>query len=257
MSSAIQTPAKLGGLPEDDGDLGAFAAAAGSAFAPPRRRQRGAAEPASPSPAQAETPQNDQSQPTETTASPAEAEPTTVAAAVTGLAGVTAAPQQHPAGGRPVAVPSGSLGSPGEVATQCSIMISGGVRKRFAAYQLSRKLTTGHEPTNAIVVRRAVIHAKRQDLFAGLLEALRHQQQPAQDEDYDPEGMFGDVPARRTARGRVKDSVQQSFRPSLQELAVIDALTAGHGFPTRSDFLNAALDAFLPQLSEPKGRNSR
>ncbi|MFD6416179.1 hypothetical protein [Streptomyces sp. NPDC060194] len=134
-------------------------------------------------------------------------------------------------------------------------MVSSQVRKRFAAYQLAQKLSTGHEPTNAVVVRRAVLHAKKHDLFATLLESVRHRQQPVQDADFDPDNIFGDVPARRTERGAVKDGRQQSFRPSKQELAVIDGFTTAYGFPNRSDFLNGALDAFLPALPEGRGRS--
>ncbi|NUP35751.1 MAG: hypothetical protein HOY76_01690 [Streptomyces sp.] len=132
-------------------------------------------------------------------------------------------------------------------------MVSGSVRERFAHYQLTKKMQTGKEPTNAVVVRRAVLNARKNDLFAQLLEQVRHRQQPVEEEDHDPDGLFGEVPGRRAERGRMKDSVQQSFRPSYQELEVIDAMTTAYGFPSRSDFLDAALDAFLPPL--PAGKN--
>lgn len=92
--------------------------------------------------------------------------------------------------------------------------------------------------------------AARHDLFDQMRERLRHRLQPVQDEDLNPDGLFGDVPARRTDRGPVKDSQQQSFRPSRRELAVIDVLAAAYLFPNRSDFLNECLDSFLPSLSE-------
>ncbi|MFE4654933.1 hypothetical protein [Streptomyces sp. NPDC056707] len=146
------------------------------------------------------------------------------------------------------------MGERGQEAGQCTIMVSSDVRKRFAHYQLTQKMTTGHEPTNAVVVRRAVLHVKKHDLFDALREALRHRRQPVQEEDSDPDGLFGEVPARRTARGSVKDSRQQSFRPSSRELAVIDALASAYTFLNRSDFLNSALDAFLPPLPESARR---
>ncbi|MFD1277887.1 hypothetical protein ACFQ51_55810 [Streptomyces kaempferi] len=46
----------------------------------------------------------------------------------------------------------------------------------------------------------------------------------------------------------MKDSTQQSFRPSRQELAVYDGYAAAHGFDNRSDFLDAVLGGFLPAL---------
>ncbi|MET7552172.1 hypothetical protein ABZS94_42175 [Streptomyces sp. NPDC005500] len=153
-----------------------------------------------------------------------------------------------------VEVQVAQLGERGQEAGQCTIMVSSDVRRRFAQYQLAQKMTTGHEPTNAVVVRRAVLHVKKHDLFGSLREALRHRRQPVQEEDSDPDGLFGEVPARRTARGSVKDSRQQSFRPSSRELAVIDALASAYAFPNRSDFLNSALDAFLPPLPNDSPR---
>ncbi|WP_344406923.1 hypothetical protein [Streptomyces longisporus] len=127
------------------------------------------------------------------------------------------------------------------------------VRRRFEHYQTAQRLATGHEPTNAIVVRRAFLHAKRHSLFHQLRETVRHQQHTLTEEDDDPDGLFGDVPTRRVERGRTKSRTQQSFRPSGRELAVYDAYSSHHGFPNRSDFLNELLDAFLPPLpSAPK-----
>ncbi|MEW2471069.1 hypothetical protein AB0919_39720 [Streptomyces sp. NPDC046994] len=139
--------------------------------------------------------------------------------------------------------------STNNTATQCTIMVQPQVRQRFTHYQTTQKVETGREPTNAIVVKRAFLHAHKNDLWAQLREDVRHRQTPVSDEDADPEGLFGEVPARRVDRGGVKHGVQQSFRPSLQELAVYDAYAAAHGFDNRSDFLDACLDAFLPPLS--------
>ncbi|MFE2092839.1 hypothetical protein [Streptomyces sp. NPDC059460] len=236
MSDVTSTPTKRGGLPDDDG-LEAFAAAAGTAFSPQPIRRR----------APVPDPPATEAAPAPLAPTQAEPEP-------------TLPPRAEPDNARrtesavvvEVRMPTGERG---QEAGQCTIMVSSDVRKRFAHYQLTQKLKTGHEPTNAVVVRRAVLHAKNQDLFAALREELRHRRQPVQEEDLDPDGLFGDVPARRTARGSVKDSRQQSFRPSTRELAVVDALAAAYAFPNRSDFLNSVLGAFLPDL--PDGPRKR
>ncbi|MEU9412221.1 hypothetical protein AB0E08_41915 [Streptomyces sp. NPDC048281] len=133
--------------------------------------------------------------------------------------------------------------------TQCTIMVQPQVRDRFGKYQTAQKVETGLEPTNAVVVKRAFLHANRNDLWPQLREAVRHRQQPISEEDHDPDGLFGEVPARRVDRGGIKHGVQQSFRPSLQELAVYDAYAEAYTFNNRSDFLDAVLDAFLPPLA--------
>jgi hypothetical protein len=139
--------------------------------------------------------------------------------------------------------------------TQCTIMVQPQVRERFGRYQTAQNVETGVEPTNAVVVKRAFLHAHRHNLWAQLREAVRHRQQPVSEEDHDPDGLFGEVPARRVDRGGVKHGVQQSFRPSPQELAVYDRYAAAYSFDNRSDFLDAVLDAFLPPL--PSRRASR
>jgi hypothetical protein len=145
-----------------------------------------------------------------------------------------------------------ALGPAGARATQCTVMISQNVRDRFAHYQLSKKMAGDREPSNALVVRRAFLHCKRNDLFGKLLSDVYQQNNAVDDEDYDEDGMLGEVVGRRAVRGRLKDSGQQSFRPSEQELVTYDAYSQAYGFPSRSDFLNAVLDEFLPQL--PSGR---
>lgn len=149
-----------------------------------------------------------------------------------------------------------NLGTPGSRATQCTIMVSTGVRDRIAHYQLTKKMEASKEPTNSVVVRRAFLHAKRGDLFPKLLSSVYHRQNPVDDEDYDDDGLLGEVVGRRAERGRMKDSTQQSFRPSHQELATYDAFSTAYGFPSRSDFLDACLDEFLPSLPA-SGRRSR
>ncbi|MGW4784888.1 hypothetical protein [Streptomyces sp. NPDC004230] len=221
------TPALRGGLPEDEA-LGAFSIdsrAALTAFAP-----------------RAGSPSN----------------PHDTAARVGGVESVSgSAAPAAPATMRPVHTsppqqvsvpPDTSSASASSTATQCTIMVQPQVRNRFANYQTTQKVETGREPTNAVVVKRAFLHAHKNDLWVQLRESVRHRQTPVSDEDADPDGLFGDVPARRVDRGGVKHGVQQSFRPSLQELAVYDAYASAYGFDNRSDCLDACLDAFLPPL---------
>lgn len=140
-----------------------------------------------------------------------------------------------------------ATGTGEERTTQCTINVSVSVRDRFAAYQTARRVKTGTEPTNAVVVRWAVLHAHRNGLWGQMLEYVRHSQTPVFEEDDDPDGLFGDVPAsRQTVRGRARDTVQQSLRPSLAELARYDQLAAQHQFGNRSEFLDAALEMYLP-----------
>ncbi|MGW1564399.1 hypothetical protein ACWCQ1_49415 [Streptomyces sp. NPDC002144] len=228
---------RSGGLPEDDGSLDGFALpqAAAAAFAPTARRPAPPAHPASPIDAAA-----------------AGHRPT--AAALPDMA----PPQQPP---RPAAphnpTPAAHSRADSQDPFPCLIMVDTEVRRRFEQYQTTQKLATGHEPTNAVVVRRAFLHAKRNDLFQQLREDVRHQQQPLAEEDLDEDGLFGDVPNRRVERGRTKSRTQQSFRPSGRELAVYDAFCDSYLFPNRSDFLNAILDAFLPPLPSAPKRSAR
>jgi hypothetical protein len=150
--------------------------------------------------------------------------------------------------GGPVEVRVPALGPAGVRATQCTVMVSNSVRDRFAHYQLAKKMAGEKEPSNALVVRRAFLYCKRKDLFVALLTDVYQQHNAVDEEDYDEDGMLGEVVDRRVVRGRLKDSGQQSFRPSEQELVTYDAYSQAYGFPSRSDFLGAVLDAFLPQL---------
>ncbi|WP_459963920.1 hypothetical protein [Nocardia sp. IFM 10818] len=150
-----------------------------------------------------------------------------------------------------------NLGADGAKLTQCLVNIESGVRDRFGHYQTVAKQSTGQEPNNAVVVRRAFVHARKADAFAELLIAVRNRSRLVEDEDDDPDGLLGPVEGRRSARGRMKNSVQQSFRPSRQELATYDAFWQGYGFPSRSDFLDAILDLFLPELPpQPRARRA-
>lgn len=235
---------KNGGLPEDDGSLNGFSLsqAAAAAFAPPARRRRppGAQRPATAAPT--EDGGGDHGLAAATLTADDAAASTAVLAAV--------APTHHdlPVPALPNLAPAMHTRANSQEPLPALTMVDTDVRRRFEHYQTAQKLATGHEPTNAVVVRRAFLHAQRQDLFAELREAVRHQQHPLSEEDMDPDGLFGDVPTRRVERGRTKSRTQLSFRPSGRELAVYDAYSDHYAFPNRSDFLNALLDGFLPQL---------
>lgn len=277
-------------LPDEEA-LGAFAA---GAFAAPRRGRRNKQQPSEPSPpekaaeegkdapapqaapapsaAPREEPAAPSAQPAaepapqpapQVASIPAPAIPETPAAVTQAQLEVRPSPQPPAHTPTPAVAPvvAGevqipNLGSSGSRATQCTIMVSTSVRDRIAQYQLTKKMEAGKEPTNSVVVRRAFLHAKRGDLFRKLLSAVHHRQNPVEDEDYDDDGLLGEVVGRRAERGRMKDSQQQSFRPSYQELATYDAFSTAYGFPSRSDFLDACLDEFLPTMPSG-GRRGR
>ncbi|MBM9510030.1 hypothetical protein [Actinacidiphila acididurans] len=166
----------------------------------------------------------------------------------------TSAPGLVHAVARPLPAPPAAAVGEGRT-TQVTINVSSSVRDRFAAYQLAQKIERGVEPTNAVVVKRAVLHAHRNDLWGQMREHVRHRQAPAFEEDDDPDGLFGDVPtAGQAVRGRARDTVQQSFRPSLAELARYDQLAAEYGFDNRSEFLDVALEFYLPQAEAKRRR---
>ncbi|MGR3875722.1 hypothetical protein ACUXZZ_45135 (plasmid) [Streptomyces graminifolii] len=146
------------------------------------------------------------------------------------------------------------LGRAGTDPTQCTIMISSNVRDRFSHYQLEKKMAGEPEPANAMVVRRAFLHARRHQLFGEILRNWYHQTIAVDQEDYDEDGLLGEVVGRRSVRGRVRDSGQQSFRPSRQELATYDAFQTAYGFTDRSAFLEGVLDKFLPELPASRRR---
>lgn len=247
------TPALRGGLPEDE-SLDAFAIDSDAALAAFRGRAR------STPPVPEEPGRLDDDGGVVTTTPNAEAasapaaDPSPTASLLPRMA--------SPVGGEPIGevVPERRIeiapppADASSLPTQCTIMVQPHVRERFGRYQTAQKVETGVEPTNAVVVKRAFLHAHRNDLWAQLREAVRHRQHPVSEEDDDPEGLFGEVPARRVDRGGVKHGVQQSFRPSPQELAVYDTYAAAYHFDNRSDFLDAVLDAFLPPLPTSTSR---
>ncbi|MGA4844559.1 hypothetical protein [Streptomyces sp. G45] len=248
-----------GGLPKDDA-LDAFGLDSGTALAAFAPRAPRPAAPESPAPKTTATGGGEAPRPTSPVPPPAP-EPSTLTAPPQTEA--RAAPPPVPAptppsapAPRPVDVPTTYVTEVGNDPTQCTIMVRRTVRERFRRYQATVNAETGSEPTNAVVVKRAFLHAHKHELWARLREAVRHRQHPVSEADDDPSGLFGEVPARRVDRGGVKHGVQQSFRPSPQELAVYDSYAHTHGFDNRSDFLDAVLDEFLPPLS-PTRRPTR
>ena len=143
-----------------------------------------------------------------------------------------------------------NLGALGRTTMQCAVNIDLGVQDRFNEYQADRKTATGREPTNAVVIRRAVAAANKEEVFGELLEAALLRLRTGEEADDDSDSLFGEVEGRKESRGRTKTTGQQPFRPSRQELAVIDAIWQGYHFPSRSDFLNAVLDWWLPKAKK-------
>ena len=264
---------KVGGLPGVEENV--FADAAAAAF-PARRRRRPAdsekpreeapppatVEPATASvPAAVEPPPEDIPEPRTEQLPPAAGEPaqgdeqhsesSAVVPAREVIVRTSPAPAAVHRDASPVIVEIPKLGPDGALPTQCVINVTTAVRDRFAQYQLVKKLETASEPTNAIVIRRAVLAARKADAFDRLARQVAARQQEPLDaeEDFDADGFLGEAIGRKAERGRVKDSQQQSFRPTRQELATYDAIVAAYRFPSRSDFLNEALDDFLPPLS--------
>ena len=246
-------------LPDDEA-LGAFAAAA---FGPPARNrtpagQSGGGVSEAPAAEHVPTAEPQSSLAPQPPAVPAPSpEPAPVAeVAVPDAPPVPVAhrPQPLPRTPQPGKVTIPDYGPMGTRPVQCTVMIARTVRDRLAAYQLAKKMETGKEPTNALVVRRAFLHARKNSLFGKLVRDLQLRQGTVDEEDFDEDGILGGVSGRKAERGRVKDNVQQSFRPSTQELAAYDAFAEAYDFPTRSEFLDALLDEFLPQQASSSRR---
>ncbi|MFH8736838.1 hypothetical protein [Streptomyces sp. NPDC017964] len=231
-------PEKRGGLPENSDALSAFALsqAAATAFAPPARKPQQAVQaPVVPLPS-GEDPAAQPAVPAGDDARTRRPVPSGPSQAVE--------PEMHV---REVASE--------QTTTQAMAMVSDDVRRRFEHYQTLQRQQSGHEPTNAVVIRRAFVRARRDDCFSQLLDEERRRQKLfAQEDDSDADDLFGDVPSRKAARGRTKGRVQLSFRPSRRELAVYDGWAEAYRFDNRSDFLNAVLAHFLPDLPQRRGR---
>jgi hypothetical protein len=238
--SAARTPrdkrnVNHGGLPPDD-DLGAFAAAAEGAFGPPAAAGRPplAAVPA-PAPASAGEPAAREPQPA---APPAPAAQAAAAAA--------APPVYQPPAGEPDDDDAEAI-APGNLIRQDTINVDANVAERFRRYQ-KREARTGPAPSNAEVVFRALdaCEGRFREVVASRVP------QPA------PGRRFGGtpVPGRRvTSEARL--TTQINYRPTYGEVAEIKRLQKESGARSKSAFLNAVLDDFLPPLKGAAGHSTQ
>ncbi|WP_172384244.1 hypothetical protein [Streptomyces sp. MNP-20] len=241
-----------GGL-KKDAALDAFSLDSGAALAAfaPRATQRAATPEPEPGPAAESAEANSGGVEVSAPVPPPAPEATPLTAPVAQRTAAPAPPPASPvAPARPHEVVVPHLAEPhsANAPGQCTVMVHSEVRKRFLNYQTATKVQTGVEPTNAVVVKRAFLHAKKHDLWTVLREQVRQRQQPVSAEDDDPDGLFEEVPTRRVDRCGTKHGVQQSFRPTPRELTVYDTYASTYGFDNRSEFLDAVLDGFLPQL---------
>ncbi|MEU9416048.1 hypothetical protein [Streptomyces sp. NPDC048272] len=213
--TAQQEVSKRGGLPDGDADLAALAS---SALGPSRGGN----------PAPAAPPQPAGSSPSPTP-SPGPPQPR--------AARTVAAPES----------PAQELDDAEETNlqnrfTQVTSIVDVAVLERFGAYQDAQKAKTGAEPANTVVVFEAINAAMRANKLGELSRAP----------EADPDDFLAiHTPGRRTSRERRKTD-QLSWRPTFGQLGKLDTAWKAH-FKDRSQFINAVLDDFLPEL-KPKRR---
>ncbi|MFE4304763.1 hypothetical protein ACFRR6_01595 [Streptomyces sp. NPDC056891] len=112
---------------------------------------------------------------------------------------------------------------------------------RFSAYQTAQKVKTGAEPANTVVVFEAINAAMREGKLSELGKAP----------EGDPDDFLSiHTPGRRTSRERRKTD-QLSWRPTYGQLNKLDKVWKAH-FKDRSQFINAVLDDFLPELRKQR-----
>jgi hypothetical protein len=207
-----------GGLPEGDADL---AALANSALKPSRSGTQ-AAPSGPPQPAGAAAP------PAPTAPTPAPPQPRAA----------TSAPSPAT---QDDATASDTSASDNRF-TQVTSIVDVDVLERFKAYQLQQKIRTGEDPSNTVVVFRAInaaVKAKQlEELNAG----------PEEDSD---DFLSIHAPGRRTSRERRRTD-QLSWRPTFGNLEMIDGLVQQYQYKDRSRLINVVLGAFLPELRRGK-----
>jgi len=121
------------------------------------------------------------------------------------------------------------------------------VLERFKAYQLEQKIRTKSEPSNTVVVFRAINSA----VAANKLDQLSKLDEVA---DEDAGGFLSiQAPGRRTTRERRRTD-QLSWRPTFANLEQIDELWPTTGFKDRSHFVNGVLDDFLPEVKRKRSK---
>ncbi|MGW6203720.1 hypothetical protein ACWF9B_08750 [Streptomyces sp. NPDC055089] len=126
--------------------------------------------------------------------------------------------------------------------TQVTSIVDVQVLERFKAYQLQQKIRTGEDPSNTVVVFRAINAAVK----AKQLEELN-----APPEEETDDFLSIHAPGRRTSRERRRTD-QLSWRPTFGNLAMIDGLVQQFQYKDRSRLINVVLDAFLPELKRSK-----
>ncbi|MEU5240940.1 hypothetical protein ACH4UR_24850 [Streptomyces lydicus] len=220
-----QQRGKTGGLPDGDESLAALARGAlGTAGTPL------AAPSAPPAPVSAAA-----AAPVPSPAVPSPTPPQPRAAAPTPPRAVSPEPE-------PVDEPTSPAD---ERFTQVVVNVDVDVLERFKAYQFDERAKTKSEPSNTVVVFRAINDAVKNKKLGELSSG------PEEESD---DFLAIEAPGRRTSRERRKTD-QLSWRPTFKDLDKIDKLWATHAFDNRSAFIEAVLGAYLPALK--KGRRAR
>ncbi|WP_344033171.1 hypothetical protein [Streptomyces luteireticuli] len=125
---------------------------------------------------------------------------------------------------------------------QVTSTIAVSVISRFDKYQTAQKVENGASLSNTAVVLTAINHS------AGKFEELARNWGKPQEE---PGQLFAiRTPGRRVTKDRRKTD-QLSWRPTYGEIAQVDKIWESAGFPNRSAFVEATLDAFLPAAKSP------
>src|SRR6266536_1951151 len=122
-----------------------------------------------------------------------------------------------------------------DLTRQATVMVGVDVAERFRDYQKEQGRLGGH-PTTTEIVLEALNDADGR--YAALIAARQPQ--------HDPSLRFPGRAYRRRATSEPRRTTQLAFRPSHAELEEIDRLWLEAGARSRSDFLDAVLDDFLP-----------
>ncbi len=122
-----------------------------------------------------------------------------------------------------------------DLTRQATVMVGVDVAERFRDYQKEQG-RLGGQPTNTEIVLEALNDADGR--YAALIAARQPQ--------HDPSLRFPGRAYRRRATSEPRRTTQLAFRPSHAELEEIDRLWLEAGARSRSDFLDAVLDHFLP-----------